>query len=214
MILLRDAFVFHAYEPLDFRLPETSIAILADLLDNLLVLQIYSHRHHSQDMDEALLIPHLAVGHILRENPALERVHGLVLTSRALLLTASLYHELIFASSHLELSEGGGYCLFSQHNGELVCVIVRFHTLTNLKGLALAVLHQIFSQPQIFQVWSKTRSTKDGFDFVFYILVSVSVRKQLAEHAETIAKGINIGQSLPSLAFTMGIYLFKPQDYS
>ena len=65
MILLRDAFVFHANEPLDFRLSEASIAILADLLNNLLVHQIYSHRHHSQDMDEALFIPHLAVGHIL-----------------------------------------------------------------------------------------------------------------------------------------------------
>jgi hypothetical protein len=115
------------------------MAILADLLNNLLIHPIYSHRHHSQDMDEALFIPHLAVGRILRENPALGRAHGLVLTSRALLLPASLYHELIFASSHLEHSEGAGYCLFPQHNGKLVGVIVPFHALTNLKGLALTV---------------------------------------------------------------------------
>jgi hypothetical protein len=83
----------------------------ADLLDNLLVHQIYSHRHHSQDMDEALFIPHLAVRLVLLENAVLERVHGLVMTSRALILNASLYHELIFASSHLELSEGAGYFL-------------------------------------------------------------------------------------------------------
>ena len=124
-------------------------------------------------MDEALFIPHLAVGSILRENTALRRVHGLVLTSRALLLTASLYHELIFANSHLELSVNAGYCLFPQHNGELVGVVVRFHALTNLKGLALTVLHQIFPQLEVLQVWSKTRSTKDGFDVDLYVFVSV-----------------------------------------
>jgi hypothetical protein len=152
VILLRDAFVLHAYEPLDFRLPEPSIAILANLLDNLLVHQIYSHRHHSQDMDEALFIPHLAAGYILRENPALGRVHGLVLTSRAFLLAAALYHEPIFARSHLELSEGAGYRLFTQRNGELEGVIVPFHALPNLKGLALAVFDEIFPQPEVIQV--------------------------------------------------------------
>ncbi len=112
-----------------------------------------------------LLIPHLAVGHILRKKSALERVHGLILMSRALLLTASLYHKLIFASSHLKLSEDTGYCLPPQHNGELVDVIVTCHALTNLKGLALAVVDYIFPQPEVFQLFrgSKKKTKKKEF---------------------------------------------------
>jgi hypothetical protein len=89
------------------------MAILTNLLNNLLINLIYSHRHHSQDMDEALFIPHLAVSHILRE-----RVHDLVLTSRASLSTAWLYHELIFASSHSKISEGVGYCISQREEAE------------------------------------------------------------------------------------------------
>jgi hypothetical protein len=92
VILLRDALVFHANEPLDFCLPETPIRRSSEqsaiaTIRRILVHQIYSHRHHSQDMDEALFIPHLAVGHTLRENPAPRKVHALVLTLRALSTT-------------------------------------------------------------------------------------------------------------------------------
>jgi hypothetical protein len=56
-----------------------------------------------------------------------------------------------------------------QRNGELGGVKVPFHALTNLKGLALAVLPQIFPQLEILQVRSKTRSTNRVLD----VLVSV-----------------------------------------
>jgi hypothetical protein len=99
-------------------------------------------------MDETLFIPHLAVGHILQENSALDMVSSFTYPTY---LNHGSVMELLLRSPSLiwNFPKVLGIAFSpNTNNGELVGIVVPFRALPNLKRLALTVFDENFHNPK------------------------------------------------------------------